>query len=494
MSTSSKRMRPARGGDASGRGTAATRVDRIAQSLAERIRNGELAAGTRLQSVRNLAQQAGTSIQTVLRAYDKLVAQGYLEARRGSGFYVRYKERVATAAEPSWLHAKPAASDWRRLLHADRPYERRIGCGTLPEAWLDRPALASAIRAIGATSLQSLAGYADPHGYLPLRQQLQLKLLEQGIEADPRQIVTCAGAADALHLFVWSHFHPGTYVLLEDPAPFLHVQRMLASGLEIVRVPRLADGPDIEAMREVCARHRPRAFFCSSLLHNPTSSSLSPGKAFQILQLAEEFDLTVVDDCTYADLLPSSPLVQRVPLAALDQLRRVVHVGSFSKTLAAGLRVGFLAASPACVERIALHKSVGAINSPVLGERLVYHLLSQGKYRHHCERLQSRLHDCRERLIAQLAARGFVPEPTASGMYLWLSLGQGVNGKAIAQALDRRGHIAAPAQDVFSHSPRNTSHMRLNVAVACDNPVLDILAEEVASARQAGDGGTRTRR
>jgi DNA-binding transcriptional MocR family regulator len=466
-------------------------VDRIAQSLAERIRSGELAVGTRLQSVRSLAQQAGTSIQTVLRAYDKLVAQGYLEARRGSGFYVRYKERTAARPVASWLRAGPPASDWRRLLHTDIPYERRIGCGTLPEEWLDGASLASAIRAIGATSTKSLAGYADPHGYLPLRQQLQLKLREHGIEAEPAQIVTCAGAADALHLYIWSHLHPGTCVLLEDPAPFLHVQRMLASGLEIVRVPRLGDGPDIEVMREACARYRPRAFFCSSLLHNPTSSSLSPSKAFQVLQLAEEFNLTVVDDCTYADLLPPSPLAQRVPLAALDQLHRVVHIGSFSKTLAAGLRVGFLAASPACVERIALHKSVGAINSPVLGERLVYHLLSQGKYRHHCERLQSRLHTCRERLLAQLAARGFAAESMASGMYLWLSLGQGVDGKTIAQGLDRRGHIAAPAQDFFSHSPVNAAYMRINVAVACDNPVLDLLAEEVALVHRAVPGPRR---
>ncbi|MFC6839535.1 PLP-dependent aminotransferase family protein [Xanthomonas theicola] len=462
----------------------ATRVDRIAQALIECIRGGQLPVGSRLPSVRALARQAGVSIQTALRAYDKLVARGYLEARRGSGFYVRY--RRPPAPSPSWLQPGTTEQDWRGLLYPEVPYERRIGCGTLPEAWLDRPALASAIRAIGAGSIPALAGYADVRGYLPLRQQLQLKLREYGVEADPGQIVSCAGAVDALHLFIWSHLHPGSWVLVEDPAPSVHLQRLLANGLEFAWIPRHADGPDIDALREACVRHRPKAFFCSSLVHNPTGDSLSPSKAFQLLQLAEEFDLTVVDDCAYADLLPSSTLARQLPLAALDQLRRVVHVGSFSKTLGAGLRAGFLAARPECADRIALFKSAGAISNPVIGERLVHHLLSQGKYRHHCERLQSRLYDKRQRLLVQLAERGFVPERASAGMYLWLSLGAGVDARSIAEALDRRGHIAAPARGFFSHSPRYASYMRINVAVACDNPVLDLLAEEVASARRSG--------
>ncbi|MFT4249070.1 MAG: PLP-dependent aminotransferase family protein [Pseudomonas sp.] len=463
----------------------ATRVDRIARSLAERIGSGELPAGSRLPSVRELAQHSQVSVQTVLRAYDKLVAQGHLEARRGSGFYVRQRERAPHAPASPWPHARATDYDWRILLNADRPYPHRIGGGSLPEAWLDKSALASAIRAIGPTAAQSLSDYADVQGYLPLRRQLQLTLHQYGIEADPRQIVTCAGAVDALHLVVWSNLlQPGSHVLVEDPAPPVHLQRLLASGVQIARVPRDADGPDIDALREACHRYRPRTFLCSSLLQNPTSYSLAPGRAFQVLQLAEEFDLRIVDDCTYADLLPSAPFARRVPLAALDQLRRVIHIGSFSKTLAPGLRIGFIAASHDCIERIMLFKSAGAINTALLGERLAYHLLSQGKYRHHCERLHARLHAARERLIGQLQQRGFAPEPASSGMYLWLSLGQGIDARAIATAMYRHGHVTAPAQGFFSNAPRYRSYMRINVAAACDNPALDLLEQEVALARR----------
>lgn len=471
-----------------------TRVDQIAQSLTERIRSGELPAGSRMQSVRGLAQQSGVSIQTALRAYDKLVAQGYLEARRGSGFYVRHKGHPPPTTQ-TWQFAQATDHDWRELLHSHRPYAQRIGCGSLPESWLDKAALSAAIRAIGPSAARSLSDYADVQGYLPLRQQLQLKLHEYGIDADPRQIVVTAGATDALHLVIWSNLLlPGHYALAEDPVPPIHLQRLLAAGLEIIRIPRGPDGPDIDALRAACIKYKPSTFLCSSLLHNPTSYNLSPNKAFQVLQLAEEFNLLIVDDCTYADLLPFSPLSRHVPLATLDQLNRVIHIGSFSKTLAPGLRVGFAAASPKYVELMTLFKSAGAINSPVLGERLAYHLLSQGKYRHHCGRLHTRLHEKRERLIGQLRERGFAPEPTTSGIYLWLSLGEGVDAKEIAAAMHLHGHITAPAYDFFSKSPRYASYMRLNVAVACDNPVLDLLAEEVALARKVGIPGARTRR
>lgn len=467
-----------------------TRVEQIALALGERIRNGELAAGTRLPSLRTQARQAAVSVQTVLRAYDKLVALGHLEARRGSGFYVKHRRRGGTPPPHPDLLGNATSQDWRMLLASDRPYPQRIGGGSLPDAWLDRKALAAAMRAVAPAAARAASDYADVQGYLPLRQQLQLQLRDYGIEADPAQIMVTAGAVDALHLLIWSNLlHPGSPILIEDPAPPVQLQRLLAGGLEIVRIARDSDGPDLGQLRQACLRHRPRMLLCSSLLHNPTSYCLSLDRAFQLLQLAEEFKLLIVDDCSYADLLPSSPFVRRVPLAALDQLRRVIHIGSFSKTLGPGLRIGFIAAAHKRIEPLRLFKAAGAINNPVLGERLAYHLLAHGRYRRHCERLRAHLHESRERLAEQLRQRGMTPEPTSAGMYQWLSLGPRIDARTIATRLYRHGHISAPGA-FFSTAPRYRSYMRLNVAAACDNPVLDLLANEVAAVRAHADAGS----
>jgi DNA-binding transcriptional MocR family regulator len=118
-----------------------------------------------------------------------------------------------------------------------------------------------------------------------------------------------------------------------------------ALGAKVVGIPRLADGPDIARLAELAALHKPKLYIINSVLHNPSSTSLSAAKAFQVLRLAEEHDFLIVEDDIYCDLHPGSAVQPATRLAALDQLQRVIYLGGFSKTMAANLRVGFIATS-----------------------------------------------------------------------------------------------------------------------------------------------------
>jgi DNA-binding transcriptional MocR family regulator len=452
-------------------------TDRIFSVISQQILNGMLPAGSRLPSVRQLAIEHHVSNETAHRGYDKLVAHGYVAPRRGSGFYVKTaKPPIQDSKLLRWTQGTHTADDWRSLLRSELPYERRPGCGSLPDVWMDQAALSNALRSMGRIHPRALAEYETPRGYLALRQQLQIKLADQGIRALPDQIVTAAGATEALHLVLWSQVnYPGNYVLLEDPGPSMHVQRAMACGLDILHVPRHSDGPDIDVMRAICEKHRPRAFLCSSILQSPTSSSLSPHKAFQILKLADEFNFIIVDDDTYGDLLPLTDASQVTRLATMDQLKRVFHIGSFSKTLAPGLRVGFIAASPEHVERILLFKAAGLISNSTLGERVVYQFLSQGKYRHHCESLRSRLLEIREETKAMLTAAGCsFPTPTCAGMYLWASLGDRINASAIARAMRDQDFLMAPGY-LFGGAENTRSSMRFNIPATHNSPALAAL-------------------
>lgn len=462
-------------------------TDRIFTLIQQQIQSGKLPPSSRLPSVRQLAIDHQVSNETAHRAYDKLVAHGYVEPRRGSGFYV--KAGSSTGNHPSashWAQQTDDEYDWRKLLWSDLPYERRPGYGFLPEAWMDRATLSSALRSLTRIPSRALAEYESPRGYLPLRQQLQVKLAEQGIHTQVEQIVTTAGAADALHLVLWSHVNSArNYVLVEDPAPPMHIQRALASGLEIARVARESDGPDIEAMRAICSKHRPRAFLCSSILQNPTSTNLSPHKAFQILKLADEFDFIVIDDDTYGDLLSPVEANLAARLATLDQLKRVIHIGSFSKTVAPGLRVGFIAASPKHIERIALYKSAGPISSTSLSERVIHQILSQGKYRHHCESLRARLLDIRGQAMAQLVGAGCTfDSPPAAGMYLWGSLGDGVDATAMAKIMLDAGYLMAPGI-FFTFTEAARSYMRFNIPATFQSPAVGALRDAIRVYRRS---------
>ncbi|MCI2260924.1 PLP-dependent aminotransferase family protein [Xanthomonas indica] len=453
-------------------------IDRIFDDVRKRIEQQSLEIGERLPSVRAMAASMAISNETVLRAYDKLAAAGYLQARRGSGFYVAPQARQLGKSAPAGGWAGPAApGSWSHLLRSDQAHGGSA-LGTLPVEWIGTEALAQALQALAARPRRSLFEYADVSGWLPLREALSARLRTIGIGASAEQIVTTAGATDALDLVIWSFLYQGQYVLVEEPAPFLHTQRLMASGLWVLRVRRLQDGPDLEQLAELCEKYQPKAFFCSAVLHNPTSTSMSPRKAHQLLKLAEQHAMWIVDDDTYGDLLPRSKLGAVTRLAALDHLERVIHIGSFSKTMAPGLRAGFLAAGSQRMERLLLMRSVGSIHSSLLTDQLVHHLLTEGGYEQHCERLQKKLAVSGDALLAKIRARGWQAMEAGAGMYLWVSFGEGVDALAVTDILRADGMMLAHESTFSSHGVHR--HVRLNVA-RTDDAMLDRIAAAVTA-------------
>ncbi|MBB5876130.1 PLP-dependent aminotransferase family protein [Xanthomonas sp. 3498] len=452
-------------------------IDRIFDDVRSRIEQQSLEIGERLPSVRAMAASMAISNETVLRAYDKLTAAGYLEARRGSGFYVSPRARQAGAlAQPDQWSGPSTGVNWGHLLHAEGPHDGSA-LGTLPAEWGGSDLLSEALRAVAARPRKSLFDYSDVRGWLPLREALGARLRMAGIAAAADQIVTTAGAADALDLIVSMYLHPTQYVLVEEPGPFIHTQRLLASGLWLLHVPRLDDGPDLEQFVQLCEKYRPKAFFCSSVLQNPTCTSMSPRKAHQLLKLAEQHDVWIVDDDSHGDLLPRGQQGSVTRLAALDHFERVIHIGSFSKTLAPGLRSGFLAASGQRLEHMLLKRSVCSIHSSLLTDQIVHHVLTEGGYEPHCEKLRRKLAASGKALLAKVRARGWQARDTGAGMYLWTSFGEDVDARAVADVLRADGMMLA-TENVFK-SDGAYRHVRLNVA-RTDDAMLDRIAAAVA--------------
>lgn len=459
-----------------------TLVDQVFMVVAGATQSRQLVPGMRLQSVRQLADDCGISRDTAARAYDKLVAHGLIESRRGSGFFAkggagrRPPERLPARKSLFYPHGIGDLTRFRLgLLRPDQALVSRSGIGYLPEDWIDEAGLAGALRAVTRGSQRGLTQHGDAQGYLPLRQQLHLKLSDLGIQADASHIILTGGATDALHLVLHAFARTGDFVVFESPCQPILTDRLLSTGLEFEAVTREADGPNIEALRAVCEKHKPKLFICNSVLHNPTGGHLAPHKAFQILKLAEEFDFMIVEDDTYGDLQPINGPTPVARLAPLDQLQRVIYLSSFSKTLAPGLRVGYLAASPERIEWLAAYRALNCIATNSFAERAIYRLLSEGHYRHHCEQLRNRLAAARPQVAEALRARGFHIEIEAdAGMFLWANLGAGVDSFAVAQQLLAQGHLIAPGP-VFARYREATSMVRFNIAATLGSPILSAL-------------------
>jgi DNA-binding transcriptional MocR family regulator len=444
----------------------------LAARLAQRIETHALRPGTRLPSIRNCAVESRVSRSTVVEAYERLIAQGLVESRRGSGFYVRLRQ-ANHARRRAVMHTPPASVlDVSWLLRAQRrqsPGSEQPGAGLLPENWLDHEMVAAAVRGVGRSRGSWLLKYGPVEGYLPLREALTTRLAHIGIEAGPDQIITTAGATEAIDLVARRFLAPGDTVFVEDPAWFVMFARFAAFGARIVGVPRGNDGPDITALESLLAREKPKLFIMNSVLHNPTGSCMSGPVATRIIELAHRHDFMILEDDIYGDLQRS-----HAPRAAsIDDGRRVIYVGGFSKTLAANLRVGFVAAHPALALELRDIKALTGLSSSELGERVVARIIVERRYERMLESLRSRLDDCRARTAEALVKMGAkIAGPPTGGMYLWADFGRDTN--ELATAGSREGVLLAPGS-LFSPTQLPTTWMRVAAATCLNEAAMKFL-------------------
>ena len=432
----------------------------LAQSLEREILQGAYKVGEKLPSLREITRQRAYGKNTVIAAFELLVARGLVEPRRGAGFYV--KDIAAPPDQDTPEHALGRAKDLVWLIREqlkDNPQAIRAADGMPPAEWLAGARLDRVHHKVARGGLGALFSYGNRYGYLPLRQQLVRKLGALGIETDPRQILMTHGANQAMDLVLRYLIPPGATVLVDDPGYYFLFGKLKVHGAEIAGIPRQADGPDLEVLEQVLIRKRPRLFFVQSVGHNPTGSDLSDAKARRLLELAEKYNLLLVEMDPLADLKPHAP----ARLSALDQLQRTIYIGSFSKSLSAALRVGFIACSADMASELADLKSIVHVSSSEYAERTVDAVLRERTYPKHLVALNVHLAQATrqsQQLLADAGARFFCAP--AQSLYMWVRFDGLDDSLALSEYLTAEQITVAPGR-IFSVDPGIASPwMRLN--------------------------------
>ena len=441
------------------------KVETLTAKLLKSIEQDALPAGARLRSVRDAAQKEGLAVNTVVEAYNQLVARGFLESRPGSGFYVRKMPRTRAAAPaPHVTAAVDVVSLLREQL--EQHYEVRVGDGRPPPSWMEGSELGRHLRRARAEGLSDIEhGYGTPWGYQPLRETVVRLLSERSIEVHAGQVLLTQGANHALDLIIRHLLEPGDKVLVDAPGYYPLFGKLKLSKVHMLGVPRLSDGPDLEALHTMMKAHRPKVFFTQSLAHNPTGSSISLPKAHKLLRLAAEFDCLVVEDDPFADLLPAAA----PRLAALDQLDRVLYVSSFSKTLSAGLRVGYIAGAPERISALCDLKMVTVVSTSDFVERVVHQLITAGQYRRHISRLKAHLAEAHSPAVKALERAGVkVHRSDPGGYYLWVDLPKTCDELELVGHAASQGIFLAPGSVFYPDRKGPSPALRVNVAYAGD--------------------------
>ncbi|WP_269533838.1 PLP-dependent aminotransferase family protein [Chitinimonas sp. BJYL2] len=439
-------------------------VEQIVDQFIARIGDKSLRAGSRLPSIRGFAAEYHVSKFTVVEAYDRLVALGYVQSRRGSGFFVasrleahthspvRREPPLRRCVDSLWLLRQDALTTDNDIV--------KPGCGWLPADWMPQAELEKALRDLTRRSNPRLTAYGEPFGYRPLRQQLCVRLAELEIEAQPEQIVLTHGAMQALDLIARYFVDEGDAVLVDDPGFFNVFANQKLNGARLYGVPRTANGPDVVVLEKLLAEHKPKLFITNSVLHNPTGTSLNRATAHRCLQLAEKYDLTIVEDDIYSDF-QTGPGER---FAALDQLHRVIYIGSFSKTLSANLRVGFIAADPKRAQDLCDLKLLTGLSTSEASERVIHAMLTEGAYRKHMERVRTRLKQAADVALPRLESLGFEfwAQPTG-GMFAYAKLPGIADAAPLAQAALGEGLMLGPGV-LFCPDNGPSPWLRFNMA------------------------------
>ncbi|MCC6622363.1 MAG: PLP-dependent aminotransferase family protein [Deltaproteobacteria bacterium] len=460
--------------------------EQLATELGLAIEQGSLRSGERLPSVRRLAQDRGVSVSTVLQAYMRLESAGLVEVRPKAGHFVRRRTCVVEEPRPPRKALQPArvaVSDGvARLTTALRdPSVVPLGSAYLDASVLPIVALNRTLAQIAREAGTAGARYDVPPGLPTLRHQLARRAVTWGVALHEDDFVTTVGATEGITLGLRAVARPDDTVVVESPCYFGLLQVIESLGMRALEVPASArTGLDLDALDEAIRSTPVRAIVLSANVSNPLGSVMPDAHKERLVATARRHDIPIVEDDVYGDLTFDGPRPR--PLRAFDHDGRVLLVGSVSKTLAPGYRVGWIAPGryQERVERLKLAQSLAC---PTLPQMAVAELLGSGGYDRHIRRLRGLLAGQVERYREAIAAvfpAGTRLSAPRGGFLLWVELPAGVDALAVQErALGR--HVAIAPGPIFSARQRFGNFIRVSCGLPF-SPAVDAALRIVADA------------
>jgi 2-aminoadipate transaminase len=438
----------------------------IYEHLREAILAGTLPESTRLPPERSLAERLDVNRSTVVHAYRELVADGLIEQRVGSGSRVvpqlRGGQPERSAGVPWWVTLPP----WRvgefpnvlgELAAKQAPGRISFVQGVAP----DEPSpLGELARSFGrvARDPRLVLSYGDSEGYEPLRAAIAARMNARGAPGiTPGGIIVLTGSTQGIAIVAASLAEPGDEIVVESPSYPGALQVFQINGLRAIPVPVDDEGMRVDHVEAILRTRRPRFIYTMPSLHNPTNATMNADRRERLATIAKRAGVPIVEDDPYGPLAPGAgpPLVALAP-------EYVVHLSTFSKTIAPSLRVGWLAAPRTILERLLLRKQAYDMATSLYVQAAVTDYLERG-YDAHVAQLREELL-LRRRLADAAIARHWpssmkVSGP-AGGFYLWVTTPRELRARALLDAAERRGASFLFGEAFFASSGGD-HHFRL---------------------------------
>ncbi len=447
------------------------RYEEVANLITGLVDSGTLSPGSRAPSLREVSKQQRISLSTALQAYRLLEDRGVLEVRPQSGHYVtrRVASQLATPAtsDPPGKATPVAISATLLQLHqyAVDPRLVPLGCA-IPNAELLAATRLDRFLARAARTKGTIYNtYTAPKGELRLRQEIGRRALRWGATLSPEDIVITSGCMESITLALSVVTRPGDTVAVESPTYYGLFHAIEALGLKVFELPTDAtDGIDLSALRRVLERRSIKACLFSSSFNNPLGCTMPTEKKLKLLALLAKFRVPLIEDDVNGEIYFGSE--RPLPFIALDRAANtVIYCSSFSKSIAPGYRIGWMATkTPAHMQSALERKLAFTLSGPPLLQVALAEFLSSGGYDNHLRRIRRLFEDAIGR-ISRAVERSF-PEGTkvsrpAGSFVLWLELPKSVWTARLFDEALKNGICFIPG-DAFSVSGRYGHCLRLS--------------------------------
>lgn len=447
----------------------------IASALRERILSGLLHEGTPLPPERDLARRLGVNRSTVVKAYGELKADGFLEARVGRGTVV-----AALEGENGMPPGKAEPLDWYSLFNPDpgscgdlfsemMSVNGREGVISFASGFPDPdlfPAeeFAAIQRELLAGDIRTQFLPSPVEGLAPLRESIAELMADRGIDVAPRNVMVLSGSQQGLDFTARTFLSPGDTVLVEKSTFFGALEIFRAAGARVVGIPTDREGMRTDLLESAIRRHNPRLVYTLPTFQNPSGTTMSLERRHELLETAGRFGLPVLEDDPYGELRYEG--VPLPPLKALDRHGSVIYLSSFSKVLFLGLRVGWVSAPSAVIDRFSRVKQMTDLHVNTPGQLILDRFLREGRYAPHLERIRSVYREKRDRLseaLSRYRARiGWDWDLPQGGYYLWCSLPGFFPMRAFIDRAAENRVAFLPGQAFCPEGAQRQNRIRLN--------------------------------
>ncbi|MCK8061602.1 MULTISPECIES: PLP-dependent aminotransferase family protein [unclassified Fusibacter] len=429
--------------------------------LTSKIRSNDWPVGTVLPTQRTLAEYFKVNRSTIVSALDELKADGIISGNgRGGTKVIDIPSFLGAASQPRWQHyiedgIHIANDSTIKRINQSEPDESmlRLSSGEASPEMFSKDSMRIVLEEV-AKDIGNM-GYEWPRGMLGLREQLSEYLLTLGIRTNPKGILIVSGALQAIQLIAMSLLQPGSTVFVEKPSYIYSLQILQTLGMRRVGIPLDKDGMQAKLIPGFIKKNHASIIYTIPNFQNPTGATMSLERRNELLEICKKEKLPIIEDDVYGELWIDNP--PPPSLKSLDRSGNVIYVGSVSKTLSPGLRIGWIVGPESVIDRLSDIKMQMDYGSSSIAQLTVEKWLETGLYQVHLNQMRHALKKRRD-LTLQLLGVYFsgiaswnVPQ---GGYYVWVEMNGQINLHKMFEEAFKYKVLLYPGYIYQSHSSK----------------------------------------